>query len=353
MMARFLPAMVAIFACSLVTAAPPDLAPANGRTNFFAGRDATLRTVIRGGDAVAGRLAWNLTALGRTLRGGTLDVAHDGGPATAIDVAMEMPDVKEGIVLEATLTTVLADAAGTRLAACARPVRIFSADPFFERTRWLEGINLALIDPVGDTERVLVAAGVPFTLVRTEADITAAEPRIIVVGEGTSWLEGPDLATLLSRFASRGVPVLCLAPRDGTLPLPGTTPVEGAAIVKRLAFERAGVVAAFDPRLDGRDWDTEDRTIVSRFVIATEGDRAVLRIAAADDPSGWPWVESEYTDHTTATAKLVFCGHGIVSHWNETPSARYLFAAILHRLTVAQPGDRPDSTPTAELPEKN
>jgi len=356
-MTRSLIGIVAVCTCSVAAAAPLALEPTTARTNFFAGREITLGVVIRGGDPAAGRLVWTLTAFGRRLAGGTCDVRHDGSPATIVEVDVAIPEVKEGVVVEAAFTVIFADAAGTRLASHTRPVRIFPADPFVDRARWLETLEIALVDPVGDTERVLHAAGVPFTLVRSESDIAAAQPGIIVVGEGASWLDRSDLPALVTRFASTGLPVLCLAPRDGTLPLPGTADVEGAAVATRVAFERAGIVAALDPRLDGGDWVAEGRAIMTRLSIVAAGDRAMIRIAAAaDDPGGWPWLEIDYADRA-ASATLVVCGYGIVSHWDETPAARYLLAAILDRLTADRgvtdrPIDQADSAPPAALPEK-
>ena len=353
MMLRRMIGIFAVIACGVAAAEPPALAPASGRTNVVAGREAILGTVIRG-DAVAGRLVWTLTALGRTLASGAADVRHDGGPATSVAVAAAIPAIKEGVVVEAVFTAVLVDAAGSRLATHARPVRIFPADPFVDRTRWLEALALALVDPVGDTERVLTAAGVPFTLVRSEADIATAAPRVLLVGEGASWLDRPDLPGLVTRLAAQGTPVLCLAPRDGTLPLSGAadTPVE--AVAKRLVFERTGIVTALDPRLDGGDWGAAGGSIVSRLAIVAEGDHAVIRIAAAaDKPAGWPWLEIDYADPASPTSgsTLVVCGYGIVAHWDETPAARYLFAAVLGRLAADGPGNQPQSTPNDSLPE--
>lgn len=359
MMVRSLPAIVVVGACGLAVAEPAALEPMSTRTTFFAGREVTLGTVIRGGDAVAGRLVWTLTALGRTLAHGAVDVRHDGGPATIAAVTLATPDVKAGVVIEATFTAVLVDPANARLATHARPVRIFFPNPFVDRTRWLELLRLALVDPVGDTERVLAEAGVPFTLVRSEADIVAADPGIVVVGEGASWLDRPDLPVLGARIAARGVPVLCLAPRDGRLALPHAANGEDVGDAKRLAFEHTGIVAALDPRLDGRDWAAGGRAILSRLVVAAEGDRVVVRIvAAADDPGGWPWLAIDYARSAAETTKspFIICGYGIMEHWHETPAARYFLAAILERLaadraTTDRDGDRPDSTPPKALQE--
>jgi hypothetical protein len=93
---------------------------------------------------------------------------------------------------------------------------------------------------------------------------------------------------------------------------------------------------------------------VSQLAIVAEGDHAVIRIAAAaDEPAGWPWLEVDYADPASPTSgsTLVLCCYGVVAHWDETPAARYLFAAVLDRLTADRPGDQPDSRPTDSLPE--
>ena len=353
-MRRGLIAIVVVCACGVASAKPLALEPTSSRGNFFAGREATLGVVMCGGGPAAGRLAWTLTAFGRTLAGGTSNVRHDGGPATITEVAVAIPEVKEGVVVEAAFTAIFVDAAGTRLASHTQPVRIFPANPFVDQTRWLESLNLVLIDPTGDTERVLIAAGVPFTLAQSDADIASAQPRIIMLGEGGSWLDRPDLPALATRWAASGVPVLCLAPQDGTLPLSGMADVEGEAVATRFALERAGAVADLDPRLDNADWVAEGRTITTRVAVVGEGDRAVIRLAAAAEiPGGWPWLQLDYADPAAATtAPLVMCGYGIIAHWDETPAARYLLAAILHRLTADRSADASDLLPTTALPEK-
>jgi hypothetical protein len=284
--------------------------PADARTNYFAGRAAECDTVIRGGVAVEGSLIWALAAGNRVLANGAVPVRHPGRGATNAAVSVQLPAGRDGVVADAVLTTVLADAAGNRLGAATRKVRIFPADPFFDRRRWLESLRIAIIDPEGRTERLLTAAGVPLMLARADADIAALQPQVILVGEGLAWADHPRLAADLVHLCGRGVNVLCLAPASGTFPLPGNDDPLADARATRLTLRRADVVADF-------------------------ADREAVVARAGSTPAGWPWLEARFgaREEDPPAGTFIVCGLGIVAHWEETPAARYLLAALLARLT--------------------
>lgn len=331
------------------------------RTNHFAGREATVVVVVRGGGPLDGTLAWVLAVGNRPLARGTAAVRHAGHAATRVDVALALPEGREGIVVDATCTVNLVDAAGARRGGTSKTVRIFPADPFTDRQRWLESRQIALVDPVGRTAEAFAAANVPFTLVPADIDIAAIRPPVIVVGEGVSWADRPGLVADLAFVASRGVGVLCLAPVDGEMPLPGTGDQPGEVVARSLVLRRADVVAELDARLDWRDWSAAADTVVSRLTMAADG--AVVLVRAGNVPAGWPWLEAGFArrEADPPAGKLVVCGLGIVAHWNETPAARYLFAALLERLThntpvtrVADaaaplPDEKPPTTPAPEI----
>jgi hypothetical protein len=339
-------------------AAPLVVAPADGRTSWFAGREATLGTVIRGGHAVEGKLVWVLAVASRTLATGAADVRHAAEGETRQDVTVPLPEGRAGVVVEAEFAAALVDAAGMRLGACSRRVRIFPADPFADRTRWLESLGIVVIDPRGDTEKLLASAGVPFASVRADSDVTALESRLIVVGEGTSWAEHPRLPHDLAVVVARGAGVLCLAPGDGAMPLPGTDD-EARVVATRLVLRRADVVADLDDRLDARDWSAAGETVVGPLRITADGDAVVVRADAERD--GWAWLEAGFVGRDSeapARGKLVVCGLGIVARWDETPAARFLFAALLDRLAVKTSGAggehrNPDSLPPAAPPKED
>jgi hypothetical protein len=93
------------------------------------------------------------------------------------------------------------------------------------------------------------------------------------------------------------------------------------------------VVADFDERLDWRDWSKAGATVVSRLSIVADREAVVAR--AGSTPAGWPWLEARFgaREEDPPAGTFIVCGLGIVAHWEETPAARYLLAALLARLT--------------------
>lgn len=340
---------VSIAADDLIVTATDD------RTNFFAGREARFATAIRGGAAVNGRLVWVLTVGRRLLADGAVPVRHAGRDATTAEVSVMLPAGREDVVAEATLTTVVVDAAGRRLGRAERKVLIFPDDPFAGRRRWLESLRIALIDPAGDTERLLSAAGVPLMLARPDANLAALRPQLIIIGEGLVLSDQPRLSQELARFCAQGMNVLCLAPAAGEFPVPGADDAAGAGVATSLTLRRADVVADLDGRLDRRDWSAGDTTVVSRLAFVADRDAVVAR--AGDGPGGWPWLEAGFAscerESDRTAGRLVICGLGIVRHWEATPAARYLLAALLARLappSVDDPASANDSPPVEPSP---
>lgn len=364
-MGRCVAIAIATVACLAAARAedPPVVEFSDMRTNYFTGRDAKVGVIVRGG-AVDGTLAWVLKVGNRPLAQGTVAVRHAGHDPTRVDVALALPKGREGIVIDATLITVLVDGAGERRGDTSKRVRMFPADPFANRRRWLESRQIALIDTVGHTAQALEAANVPFTLVPDAEDVAAIRPPVIVVGEGFSWGDRPKLAVDLAFVAARGVGILWLAPRDGEMQLPGTADEPGTVVTNSLILRRADVVSELDDRLDWCDWSEAEDTVVSPLRMKADGTTVFVR--TGDGRTGWPWLEASFTRHETdlPSGKMVICGLGIVAHWHETPAARYLFAAILERLTrstpvptdgtstgAPPPTDQPSTTPSQETEE--
>ena len=311
------------------------LAPADSRTNHFSGTEVTLRQVIRDPEPHFGRLVWSLSAHGRSLRHGTVDVEHGGDGPTITDIRVPLPAVKDGVVLDTMFTVALVDRAGGRLATHSRPVRIFPANPFVNRRRWLEGLTISVFDPVGDTVGVFERSGVPFTPLRSATDIDGMRTGLLVVGEGTSWVDEPALPATLIAAAARGVSVLCMAPRDGSMPLPAGGAAGGSERVNSLGLRGVDMIAEIDPRLDWKDWSPDRTAVTTRMAVVAEGDAAVVRVGRAE--TGWAWLESRHDAGDAPAGTLVICGFGIVTHWDATPAARYLLAGILSRLDFRPP----------------
>ena len=116
-------------------------------------------------------------------------------------------------------------------------------------------------------------------------------------------------------------------------------------------------VAELDDRLDWLVWSAAGHTAMSRITVTADG--AAVLVHAGDSPVGWPWLEAAFArrEADPLAGKLVICGLGVVTHWNETPAARYLFAALLERLTRSTPvppgGDPAAAPPPTDDPPLN
>ena len=73
---------------------------------------------------------------------------------------------------------------------------------------------------------MLEKARVPFTFTKNIAALDELREGLLVIGEGTAWRDYRALGEAAVKAAARGVPVLCLAPGEGRLVLPGTAGAE-------------------------------------------------------------------------------------------------------------------------------
>jgi hypothetical protein len=60
--------------------------------------------------------------------------------------------------------------------------------------------------------------------------------------------------------------------------------------------------------------------------IRLTGDRSGARIQTCPVLGDWSWLQAEYSD---ASSRLVFCGAGVIKHWDSSPVPRHLLAHIL------------------------
>ena len=102
-----------------------------------------------------------------------------------------------------------------------QPLWFFPAHPFAQRAEWLKDLKITLFDPAVTTAPVLKAMEIPFEETRNVAALEELKEGLLLVGEGVSFEDERALPEMLFKAAARGLPVLCLAPAKGTLPLPG------------------------------------------------------------------------------------------------------------------------------------
>ncbi len=268
------------------------------------------------------RVAWRLTASQRTLASGELQARGEDDKPGEVTVPLRWPKVKEGTALAAQL---IVSAGGAKHE---QTVWVFPRDPFADRSEWLKSLKLSVFDPPGDTLTVLKDNEVPHEPLRSREDLDDVKEGIVIVGEGVSLKKHDGLIDDLRNLAARGVPVLCLALADGEFSFASDKP-----LVAAVQLRRADVIRELDKRLDTATWPKGDSQ-VRGLKIGAESEEVVAEIS--DDRRSWPWCEWQFdreSDKSEKNSRLIWCGFGIITSWDDGPTPRYLLSKILERLT--------------------
>lgn len=287
-----------LFAGLLASSASAQLRLAEEWSDVFAGTHHVFHAVTPGGPA-----SWSFSVGGAVVARG--DLAANG------EIALDMPATKPGVILDASLVL---EAGGKTVS---HRLWIFPADPWSETKATLEKAVLRVFDPEGNTIAALHQAGIPYKIVpRATALSEAGGP--ILIGEGLSLNEQRGLPAILEQAAVAGAHILCLAPREGYLALPG---LEGE---RRPTVSLAGTgrIPALDKHLDAAVWPDGPSVATSWTPDAA---RRRMEGEWHADTKGWPWLEARWPNG----GRLIYCGVGIMRSWEKTPAARYLLEAML------------------------
>ncbi|MCE9551849.1 MAG: hypothetical protein K8T91_00515 [Planctomycetes bacterium] len=296
--------------------------------DVFSGAEVKIKYNVRSAQPFEGRLNWSLSVNRRTVKHGQLPLTVKAGQASEAVVRVNMPEVKEGVILESQLNVAAFTGADPKpVAEGVRKVWIFPADPFTDRREWLKGLRITLFDPEGKTADVFEKSHVPFRLNKNIAALDELSEGMVVIGEAVSWQDYKSLAAAMVKLAARGVPVLCLAPGDGTMPLPGG---EGADLPtpESLALRHEDVITELDKRLDAKTWPLEAKITSSRLVIKSHRDQVLVEVRR--QPRGYCWLEARYP----GKGRLLICGFAIIKPWEATPAPRYLLSELFARLSA-------------------
>ena len=304
-------------------------------SNVFGGKEATWHYQVKVPRAFKGRAVWKLTSAGRTLSRGEFGVNAEPDRPAPVRVVLTLPRMKNGVVLEAKLTvSLIADKERKAASTREKTVWIFPEDPFYLHSKWLKELKIHLFDPEKETLKVLEKAEVPFDEVGNVEGITELKEGVLLVGEGVSFKDYPALPDSLIQAAARGLPVLCLAPAQGTLPIPGMEKLRGFRPAS-LAWRSGDVIAEIDKRLDALSWSGGEM-IASTISLTAEERMVQGEVVPA---GGWPWMEATYPE---THGRLVICGFGIIRQWDASPTPRFLFDRLLERISE-KPANRRDT----------
>jgi hypothetical protein len=308
--------------------------PVEGWTNVFAAkqadaaRDVDVHLTIHAPKDFKGRLAWSFAVGQATIQRQEMALPEPTKGPAKVKIGLRVPFVREGVVAQAKLAVALIrDGQNAPAATYEKRLWIYPYEPFFDRASWLKSLKITLYDPKETTAALLKKMGVPFEEVRSAAALADLKDGLVLVGEGMSFDDERALPEILIKLAAAGLPVLCLAPAQGTLPLPGadnTLPAPSA-----FAFRGAEVITRVDKRLDAHGWAGKVNARVLAIKTADGSVVAEIMEGRGSDGRGWPWLEMRYPGR----GRLVLCGFGIMSHWEAGPTSRFLFARTLEFLT--------------------
>ncbi len=298
--------------------------PQTTQSTFFSDDEVSFRLNLNSEQAIDGRVTWQLSSLHRGLARGEVAVKAAAAKPRSITLRLPMPHIKDGVIQPAVLSASFNEAGNQEPSATyRRELWVFSADPFVDRTHWIEQLQLQLFDPVGKTTKIFESAGIPCEEIRSVAGLQAIESGIVIVAEGVN---RTAIAETLVSLAAAGRRVLWFAPEQCAFDLPGSDQFVGKR-PKQILLSGSNRIEQLDKRLDPHVWaDAESAKSVSLNIVA-EGNRTLVKIGPPRE--GWVWLQAEYSD---PDGQLILCGLGLVDCWDATPTPRFMLARLLEQL---------------------
>lgn len=309
--------------------APPagaamELALAEPRRAVFAGQPTALRFRVEGQPSPGASLYWELTGNGRRLASGRAPLDEEGG----IQVAVEAPDMREGLVFEARLRAGvlspdddwISNRVTRALDLVGRPLVAARGPRPAER-------DLKLYDPGGDTAAALDRAAIPYQRVDSIEAPQVAGSDVLLLGEGSDLRGKRRLTGHLTQLAQAGLRVVALAPESLGLDLDG----------RQVGRSRPAALS-----LSRRPPDSARKAEWYRAWRARAGDAgtgglriarygSISRVAVAGDDPGWHWLEAEYPRRG---GRLVVYTESLLADWDDSPSPRQQLLAILDHVST-------------------
>lgn len=295
-------------------------------TNVFAEEKITFHFTIEAADGFQGRAVWSFAATnGRIYPGGRGEAVVNlkQGQKSVVKVPLNMPTVKAGVVLPAVLTvSAVKQGQSKPESEFVRELSIFFKNPFADRSDWLKKMEIHVFDSAPDAPTIdlLKKMDIPHEETRNPAALEALDKGLLLIGEGVSFRDERGLDEIIAKLAARGLPVICLAPKEGMIRLPGT---DEKPLPERMRWRNANIIIELDKRLDASAWAGTPSVVATSLKIKSDEGRVVGEVSA--DDAGWPWLEVDYTNKGT----LLVIGFPIVGRWESSPTPRYLFARLL------------------------
>ncbi len=285
----------------------------------FAGQPAEIEATVRLEPGQSAFLGWELSVSRSVVARGELPLAPSTETIRAVPIPFQMPSIRPDVRLPAEFRVYLIGENRKHLAETQRRFPILGDNPFPSRAAELRALRIVLFDPIGATADTLEKADIPFGRIHGLSGFGEERPGLLLVGETLSFRDTPDLPELLHYAIQHQIPMLCLPPRNGTLPLP-FFPAETDGIgAIRLAHRQAVPVAGKDQAAGAEVWGAAGPPI-SGTMCMTHSQNGIVGDFTTET-KGWPWFEADYADRP---GRWIVSGIGILAVWDQTPAARWL-----------------------------
>lgn len=303
--------------------------------NVFADKEYVFHVQVTAQEKFEGVLGWRFTCENRTIASREVNLAIDSGAAQAVDISLQVPQIKEGVTMASRLSlSAMRNGENTPSATADKGICIFPANAFAYRHEWLEKLNIHLFDPGKKTGDVLTAAKIPFRQVNNIDSFTGITNGMLLIGESCSFKDYRGLGEQATKVAAGGVPVLFLAPSGGEMQIAGVGDSD-LPVPQSVHLKHKDVIRDMDKHLDSDSWPPDG--VIVKTSMKSRGERGIV-FEAVQNADGWPWIEINFSPtnalkEKAVNGRLVLCGFGIVEKWDSTPVARYLLARILEHLS--------------------
>ncbi len=293
---------------------------------LFAGQEYQNMFTLEPSGSFSGRMAWRVEVNNRIVANGEKKSSFGlAGPAQ-FETAFELPPLENGLVVEGKFILTITDTATDKVAArLEKKLHIFGRRPVIAQSAWQKHNKIYLFDPPGTTAQAFEDIELPFTAIHNPDALAAIKDGIIVIGAGLSWRDYRGLFGNTITAAAAGARVLCLAPAEGSTPLPGT---QGAEYPdpSRMMFSGNDIITRFDKRFDYYIWPTDGHVSAGGFQL--EGGRAGITGNIVARGQGWPWVEMHFPDG----GQFLLCNFALIDKWEAGPVPRFLLVSILENM---------------------
>lgn len=311
---------VFILSISVAYAEALIISPLEREQSLFTGQNVKLSYSINGGSRWQGMVEWRLKAGGRTIRQGRQNISSAKSNNGVFSIALTVPALKAQLIIDATLEIVFINEITQKEVFFERDILLFGADPYVSQRVWLRDLDIYLYDPIGNTEKVLHAAGIPLTRINNLDRSLEGFNGLLIIGEAVS-VKDVQVLRLLQLVRS-GASVIGLSLADTDFPVDFQNSVSDRPV--ELILSDHGVIERLNKKLASANWINEHSSISSS--VSIDGDRAGARLRIQQGESGWPWMEMSFPDQTS---KLLFVGFPIIKDWNRSPVPRFIFKELL------------------------